>query len=246
MIASLPMYDRPETSGANDRFWQLIRTQLPLAAPARLTRDIPDLMAHWTSPQLRLSQTCGFPYRAQLADKVKLVASPVLNLNCPPGYYYSVIIAHKDHADTALDRFDGARAAYNDALSQSGWAALHAHMTGAGLSIGPRIATGAHVASARAVALGEADFAAIDALTWQMIRKWDRFADDLCVIDQTAPTPALPYICTRDIDAEAVRQAMGHALAALDASDRETLGLNGICQIPQNAYLAVPCPPPPK
>jgi hypothetical protein len=27
VIASLPMYDRPETRAANDRLWQLIRSE---------------------------------------------------------------------------------------------------------------------------------------------------------------------------------------------------------------------------
>lgn len=245
MIASLPMYDRPETTEANDKLWQLIRAQLPPKAPARLTRDIPDLIAHWTAPDLTLSQTCGFPYRAVLASKVNLVASPVLNLECPPGYYYSVIIAHRDHEGARLERFDGARAAYNDPMSQSGWAALHAHMAVAGFSIGPRAATGAHVASAQAVALGQADFAAIDALTWQMICKWDAFAADLCVIAQTAPTPTLPYICASGLDGDIPRQALEHAIAALDDTDAAALGLRGVTQIPPKAYLSVPIPPAP-
>uniref|UniRef100_UPI0032B329C6 PhnD/SsuA/transferrin family substrate-binding protein n=1 Tax=Litoreibacter halocynthiae TaxID=1242689 RepID=UPI0032B329C6 len=144
MYASLPMYDRPETAAANDRFWRLIRHHLDEAAPAQLTRDIPDLMSHWQSPDLVLSQTCGFPYRAQLADKVNLVATPVLNLDCAAGHYYSVLIAHRSCAGAALAEFDGATAAYNDPMSQSGWAALHSHMTSAGLSLGATLATGAH------------------------------------------------------------------------------------------------------
>ncbi|SHE42404.1 ABC transporter, phosphonate, substrate-binding protein [Litoreibacter ascidiaceicola] len=243
--ASLPMYDRPETAAANDRFWRLIRDHLGGEAPAQLTRDIPDLMAHWQSPDLVLSQTCGFPYRAQLADKVNLVATPVLDLDCAAGHYYSVLIAHRTRAGASLAEFDGATAAYNDPMSQSGWAALHSHMTGAGLTLGSTLATGAHRASARAVADGRAALAAIDALTWQMICKWDDFAKKLCVIDQTAPTPALPYICARSLPAGKTLRALQLATAALSAADRATLGISGVTLIPSTTYLAVPIPPVP-
>ena len=39
MIALLGMYDRPETSGANDAFWSLIRSNLGYG-PERLTRGV--------------------------------------------------------------------------------------------------------------------------------------------------------------------------------------------------------------
>lgn len=245
MIASLPMYDRPETAEANDRFWQLLRNELPSGAPATLTRNIPDLMAHWQSPELILSQTCGFPYRTDLSNKVNLVATPVLNLDCPPGYYYSVIIAHRSRAGEALAKFDGAKAAYNDAMSQSGWAALHSHVAGAGLSLGSMIETGAHRASALAVAEGRADIAAVDALTWQMIGKWDDFANALCEIGQTVPTPTLPYICALSKSPDAPLRALEVATARLSDADKATLGLLGVTSLPPQAYLAVPTPPAP-
>ena len=246
MIASLPMYDRPETVEANDRFWQLLRVKLPTGAPRALTRNVTDLMSHWQAPDLILSQTCGFPYRAKLAGKVSLVATPVLALDCPTGHYYSVIIAHKDRAGAPLAHFDGAKAAFNDPISQSGWAALYEHMTRAGLSLGSMLETGAHRASAVAVAQGRADVAAIDALTWQMICKWDSFASDLCVIDQTAPTPTLPYICALTGSRETTLNALKCAISALSDEEKATLGLLGVTELPSRAYLSVPTPPAPK
>ncbi|RLJ60211.1 phosphonate ABC transporter substrate-binding protein [Litoreibacter meonggei] len=245
MIASLPMYDRPETAAANDRFWQLIQDGLDGTRPQQLTRDIPDLMDHWLSPDLILSQTCGFPYRARLAGKVNLVATPVLHLDCPPGYYYSVIIARRSRAGAILAEFDGATAAYNDPMSQSGWAALYHHMHAAGLSLGPILETGAHRASAIAVAEGRAEIAAIDALTWQMICKWDSFASALCVIDQTEPTPTLPYISALPLPPETTRRALKHAIAMLSDTDKATLGLSSVTSLPPQTYLDLPIPPAP-
>ncbi len=245
MIASLPMYDRPETAEANDRLWHLICAALGDLAPDRLTRDIADLTTHWQSPDLVLSQTCGFPYRAILSDRVHLAASPVLNLDCPTGHYYSVIIAHKSRAGAPLTDFNFATAAYNEPMSQSGWAALYAHMSGAGLQLGALMQSGAHRASAQAVADRQADIAAIDALTWQMICKWDDFASDLCVIEKTAPTPALPYICARSVSPILIRDALRQASRALSEEDKDTLGLLGVTVLPTQAYLDIATPPPP-
>ncbi|WP_245780999.1 phosphate/phosphite/phosphonate ABC transporter substrate-binding protein [Litoreibacter janthinus] len=240
------MYDRPETAAANDRFWQAIRKSLPFDTPERLTRDLPDLIGHWTAPDLVLSQTCGYPYRALLSDKVRLVATPVLALDCPAGHYYSVIIAHRDRNGATLEQFNEAPAAYNDPLSQSGWAALHSHMIQTGLTLGPMIETGAHRASARAVAEGRAAIAAIDALTWQMICKWDDVAAELCVIEETAPTPTLPYICAPHYDAALISTALETAVDAMSQADRACLGLRGTTQINPSAYLQVETPPPPQ
>ena len=67
MIAALPMYDRPELQAANDRYWALIRAGLlarGIAAPEGLRRGDAVLMPQWESPDLVLSQTCGFPIPA--------------------------------------------------------------------------------------------------------------------------------------------------------------------------------------
>ena len=64
MIASLGMYDRAETSAANDRFWALIRDNLRDAgesAPDALTRGADAYWTAWQSPELSFSQTCGVP-----------------------------------------------------------------------------------------------------------------------------------------------------------------------------------------
>lgn len=232
MIASLPMYDRAETAAANDRLWSGIRAHLG-RGPAGLTRAA-DLWEHWQSPELLLSQTCGYPYRARLHGKVQLVGTPILDLDAPAGCYFSVLVRRP--GTRALDMM-----AYNDALSQSGWAAPHAH----GLRPAHLVCTGSHRASAQAVARGQADFAAIDALTWRMILAHDAFAGDLEVWDRTAPTPALPYITRAGEDAGALFAALEWALRRLSPRDRDQLGLCGITRLPPEDYLAQITPPDP-
>ena len=73
------MYDRAEAQASNDRLWALIRDGMRaegLAAPDALTRGAGAYWDAWQAPDLTLSQTCGFPYRARLHGHVTLIGTP--------------------------------------------------------------------------------------------------------------------------------------------------------------------------
>ena len=246
MIASLGMYDRPDTAAAHDRFWALIRTALQdkgVAAPEALTRGDAAYWPAWQSPDLVLSQTCGLPFRAKLAPHVTLIGTPDFGIEgCAPGYYNSVFVARKDDTRTDLAAFSGARFAYNEALSQSGWAAPLAWFQERRLRLSPTLLSKAHEKSAQAVAEGKADFAAIDAVSWRLLCRHTDLGQQLRILGTTPATPGLPYIAAKSADAEATFQAVAHAIAALSASDRDTLMIEGIVRIPAQDYLSVPIP----
>lgn len=243
MIASLTMYERPETTAALDALWQAIRAELnDSEAPETLTRG-KDLWEVWTSPHLLLGQTCGMPFRTRLYDQVTLVATLDHGIaEAPPGHYTSVIVTHRDKGIPSLSQLAGARFAYNEALSQSGWAAPMHHMRDLGILPGELIATGAHIASARFVAEGRADFAALDAMSWALMQEYDDFAGDLVVIDRTRATPGLPLITARHRDPAPLRAALYRAVDQLADDHRKTLHLRGVCDIPAAEYLAVSTP----
>ncbi|RVT82808.1 hypothetical protein DXV76_16375 [Rhodobacteraceae bacterium CCMM004] len=240
MIAALAMYDRPETAAATDAFWAAIHDALAnegMAAPARLTRGA-DPWAVWQAPDLVLAQTCGLPYRARLHDRVTLVGTPDYGLpGVPPGHYRSVVVARADDPTP-----EGGRMAVNDPLSQSGWAAPLAD----GVRFGAVVLSGAHRASARMVAEGAADLAALDAVTW---RDMERFEPELTarlrVLRRTQPTPGLPYISAAGADPAPLRSAIRRALDAIDPETASLLGVVGLVEIPAADYLALPVPPPP-
>lgn len=241
MIATLPMYDRPETAAANDRLWTLIREALA-DGPERLTRDGDP---HWTDSELLLSQTCSLPYRSRLAAQVTLVARPVHDLPCPLGCYFSVIVTRADETRSGLAAFANARLAINEPGSQSGWAAVEGMAKDQDVTFRNVHATGSHLESARAVAEGRADLAALDAVSWHVIQRFEAFAGALSVMETSPPTPALPYITARTRDPAPIRRALEAAVAALPAEDRATLCLTGIAEAPEAAYLALPLPEPP-
>lgn len=249
MIASLGMYDRLECQPANDRLWALIRDGLRaqgLAAPQTLTRGEGAYWQAWQAPDLVLSQTCGFPYRARLHGQVALIGTPDYEVaSCAPGHYRSIFVAQKSDPRRTLPDFHGARLAFNEPLSQSGWAAPQNHALAQDMRLVPHLQTGGHLASARAVAEAKAEIAAIDAVTWSMIAEWDSFAGDLQVVGQTDPTPGLPYVTAQGQDTEMLFAVIAQAIADLSAQDRDTLRLRGLVRIAPEDYLAVPTPPTP-
>jgi ABC-type phosphate/phosphonate transport system substrate-binding protein len=238
MIAHLPMYDVPAKRAAHRRLWQALQDQL-LDAP-NFSPPSADLMDDWLSPDLYLSQTCGLPYRAALHGQVQLIATPDNHSpNCPPGYYCSVLLARQGAVpNLAANDFT---LAYNEPLSQSGWAAPQS----IGLTGAKRLQTGGHAASARAVLEGRADLAAVDALTWHFLKRdWDK-ADGLEICATTPATPTLPYITALGQNAAALREALRQAILSIGPKDRETLQIFGLTEISAETYLKLPLPPSP-
>lgn len=246
MIANLPMYDLDDLRPATDALWALVRDGLRakgIDAPEALCRGT-DLWKDWQSPDLILGQTCGYPYRTLLHDKVQLVGTPDYGLEgAPAGYYYSQLVVAADAPGEWQDFLNG-RLAINGADSQSGWAAPQNHAATIGRRFNRIILTGAHRESARAVAEGRADIAAIDAVTWRLLatylpETWRK----LRVVGQTEPTPGLPLVTAKGNDAKQIAAVVDAAIAQLTEPAKSLLGLCGFCQIGAAAYMAVPTPP---
>lgn len=248
MIAALPMYDFEDLPAANDALWARIRDGLRakgVAAPDALTRAT-DLWQIWQSPQLLLSQTCGYPFRARLYPDVTLVGTPDYDVDgCGPGEYCSYFIARHDDPRRDLAAFDGVHIAYNDALSQSGWAAPQNHARALRLHLPAGLKTGGHRLTAHAIAQGRADLGAVDAVTWRHLQRVDPLTRDLRIVAHTLPTPGLPLITRKDGPAALLFAVITQAIAQLSAADKAILGLQGLVALPPEAYLAVQNPPPP-
>ncbi len=244
MTAMLGMYDMPAVRPANDRFWGLIRAELN-DGPAQLTRNC-DMWKVWMSPELIFAQTCGMPYRTKLHNHVQLVGTPDYGLpGCLPGYYRSVIVARSEDKRDLQELAQGVFA-YNEALSQSGWAAPITHLSQMSLVPAKLLETGGHALSAEAVADGTADFASLDALTWLLLEEHTDLGDRLREVAATSPTPALPFITALGRDACRIADAVQSAIVELSQEDRQTLHIRGLIPIDADQYLAVPTPPTPQ
>jgi len=244
VIAALPMYDRPEVAQANDAFWHSIRQAVGYG-PSDLTRDM-GIWDIWQNPNLLLSQTCGYPFRARLHGQVTLIGTPDYGVpDCPAGYYNSVFIARANDPRHVLNDFHDASFAYNEPMSQSGWAAPLSHMAAQNLTFARHVQSGGHVKSAQMVAENQTDIAAIDAVTWAMIKKYDGFASALKVVGRTPPTPGLPFIAAVGVNKSKLFSALGKALLSLSAHTRDALQIKAVIDIPAAHYLTIPTPDPP-
>lgn len=240
MWASLPMYDRPEMVSAHDRFWAVLRDVLLDAGV-----EAPDTLRHgpeamdWENSTMLLSQTCGMPYRMGLHESVTLVGTPDYGVEgCPPGFYRSALVARKGEERSLATLLKSGRTAFNMRHSQSGFAALHAHAMGMGISINPQVETGSHLASAQAVAQDRVDIAALDAVSWRLIQRYDDFAKDLIVVDWTKPTPGLPLITAFPDLVPLLQKAFAQALKHISPAQGEALGIRGLATISPEAYFA--------
>lgn len=246
MIASLPMYQRPELAAAHARYWALIRSELRgagIESPAQLSQDA-DEFTTWNDPTLVLSQTCGMPFRNSLHGRVTLIGTPDFALDgCDPGFGRSAFVVRHDDPRTSIEDFSKAIFAYNQNHSQSGYCSPYHHVAALGFWFERRVHSGQHLESARAVADGRADIASLDAVTWRLIERYEPFAPNLRVIDWTQPTPGLPYISRAGAAAETIFSAVEAALAELRDEDRAALGIRGLVRLPQEIYLAVENPP---
>lgn len=246
MIASLMMYARPELATAHARFWAQIRDQLSargIDSPRALSQDAP-MFDVWLHPQMVLSQTCSMPYRTWLKDQVTLLGTLDYGVaGCPEGYYKSALVVRRDETRQNLVSFKESVFAFNQTHSQSGYAAPFAHARARGFWFENRLETGAHVASAQAVVQGQADVAALDAVSWRLMQRYDKFAQDLRVLEWTEPTPGLPLITGANQDADAVFEAVSMSIETMSDEDKNLLGIKGLVRIPKAKYLALETPP---
>jgi len=242
-IAALPMYDPPGLMAANDALWAWIATRLQ-GAPRALSRG-GDLMTLWRHPGLLLAQTCGYPLMTRLSDHARVLATPVYDApGCDGAWHRAAILVRAKDPARALGDLFGARLAINDPLSNTGMNLPRARI--APLARGARffgsvVVTGAHALSAAAVAGGEADVCAVDAVTWAHLERLEpALAGRLRILDWTDASPGLPLVTARATSA-ATRAALMEVLtAAMAAPDlawaRRALRLEGIVTLPKGAY----------
>jgi ABC-type phosphate/phosphonate transport system substrate-binding protein len=245
-VASLPMYDWPEVRWATDALWSAIAERLAergIDAPPTLDRDRPadDV---WADPNLVFSQTCGWPYATRLIDRVRYVGTPVYDVpGCDGPLYSSMIVARNADEPAGFAALARRRVAYNSAGSFSGFVVLRAAMREAGVDPDSAawIETGGHRASVAAVASGEADIAAIDAICWALACEHEPAAvAKLSAFSATPLRPGLPLITARarsDEDAETLAAAFAEAIASPDlANAAKALHLAGIVRFDERDY----------
>lgn len=238
-IASLGMYDHPAQRAANDALWAWMAARLMAAGapdvPARLERArAPHEL--WPDPRLLFGQACGYPYARFHKHDLRVLAVPRCGApHCEGTRHCSVIVARAGDARVVLEDFRGAVAAINEPASNTGTNLLRhtvAEQCGPGVFFAGMVRTGGHIASMRAVAAGEADLAAIDAVTFAAAEaSYPGLREALKVVAVSRTVPALPFVTASATPAPVaalVQEALLGAMAAPElAAARAALFLSG-------------------
>lgn len=250
--ASLPMYDLTEVRAATDDWWQ----GLACAFDKEGFKDVPRKLARgeaayalWDDPALLFSQTCGYPLVTSLAKKVQTVATPCYSCADCDGrpLYRSFIVIREEDSAAYLSDLLCRKAAFNNRNSHSGYNALRhalAPLSRGKVILEEAIESGEHRASLASVKEGQADFCAVDCVTYALL---ERFApaetEGLRVLVKTQHAPALPFITGLGRDPDQVARLRTGLFSALAdpslATTREALFIAGADLLPENAYGAI-------
>jgi ABC-type phosphate/phosphonate transport system substrate-binding protein len=240
------MYAAP--AWARAAFWDEIRRGLTERGfpdlPERL-EEPGDLIAHWRSPDLAFSQTCGLPFSTALRNEVALVGVPHYSApGCEGPLYRSVFVVRDKDAARKLADLPGRRAAVNSFDSHSGFSQLVAALrpfAGGRNVIADPVLSGAHLASLALIRSGAADFAAIDCATWALAaRDAPEAIAGLRIVGRSPPSLGLPFVTSRRTSPErlnALRETLDHlARDPTLASVRDALMLGGFSVQLPDAY----------
>ena len=244
MIASLPMYDWPELKSETDQFWNILARHFDRAgfpAPRQLSRG-EESLADWLRKDLFFSQTCGYPFATKLIGKVNLLGTPHYGVEgCKEANYSSAIVVHVDSQIRSIKQATGGKFAYNGSNSLSGYRCLSPLVGSVETAFANSIESGGHRMSAKMVACGEADVAAVDAVCWNYFQRFEAGqARKLRVLAWTPKLPSLPFITNGAIsekDLELMRKTLALGIdEAIDLGAADALRITGISVLSDDSY----------
>jgi ABC-type phosphate/phosphonate transport system substrate-binding protein len=233
------MYDFAPLRAATDGWWRGIARALRLQGlkdvPDRLTRERAE--RSWRHPDLLFGQVCGFPLIRAHGTRPQLIATPCYDVpGCDGPEYSSLIVVHADSQAMDMEDLRGRVAAISGTDSHSGCHILRAMVaplaSRGSRFFGRQIITGSHAGSLEAIEAREADVAAIDAITFSLIKRcMPQALDNFRVLGRSPLAPAPPYITRPSASKEEIermRDALVDALADPHlASCRDELMLRG-------------------
>jgi ABC-type phosphate/phosphonate transport system substrate-binding protein len=247
MIAALPMYDFEPVRSATDAWWRGLARALRLQGlsdvPEKLTRERAERL--WRHPDLLFGQVCGFPLIRSYGVKPQLIATPCYDVpGCEGPEYSSVIVVHAESRANSMEDLRGRVAAISATDSHSGChilRAMSAPLASPGSKFfGRQIITGSHAGSLEAIEAREADVAAIDAITFSLIkRSMPEALTSFRVLGRSPMAPAPPYITSAKMkgDVERLRDALVDALSDPHlASCRDELMIAGAKIVDVSSY----------
>jgi len=242
--AELLMYTAPEPIRlANERWLARILDHL---GHTRLSAEDLSLPELWLSPNLLLTQTCGYPLMTALKGQVRVIGCPRYELpDASAGNHCSLILSRADDPRKTLPAFRDSRGVINSDDSNSGMNLLRQrlaplHRDGQFFStVG---ISGGHRESLRWLREKRADLAAIDSVTYAYLAQHaPEEVRGSRVVGRSAFSPTLPFITVAsatDEQIERLRQVMNQSLHELP-DVVQTLGLPEVLAAGEGDYQVV-------
>ena len=238
---ALPMY--AVDPAASRAFWQVIKDLLAAQGlPVAQERyGVPqDLLRHWRSPALLLSQSCGFPLMTLLPEVQVVGAFHYAAPGCEGSHYRSWLVAREQDRGRTLADFRARRVVCNAPDSWSGYNVLLSMVAPlrheGGFFAGTRF-SGSHRASLLALQAGEADIAAIDCVTWALLQRHQpALLKGLCIIDQSPPAPGLPLITGAATSRETLATLRAALTQAAGRAEAQGVLVNGFSAMAREAW----------
>ena len=240
----LLMYVAPELiRAANERWISRILEHLGVIRLNAESLSLPEL---WLSPDLLLTQTCGYPLMTALRGKVRIVGRPRYELpDASAGNHCSLILSRADDPRKNLADFRNSRGVINSEDSNSGMNLLRhrlAPLQQNGQFFASVGISGGHRESLRWLRESLADLAAIDSVTYAYLAHHaPEEVSGLRVVARSAFSPTLPFITVgsaTDEQAEQLRRVMNQSLRELP-DVAQTLGLAEVLPATESDYRVI-------
>lgn len=199
-------------------------------------------------PDLWFGHTCGYPLMTRLRQQVGPFCVPLFDVPGTDGEYYSsrIIVAADSSIESIIDS-RGCVAAMNNPDSNSGMNVLRyavAQVHENGDFFARVVTTGGHLYSLQAVAEGAADIAAIDCVSYQLIKDWrPELCSRLRIIADSVQTCGLPLVMAHallaETDTRELTSRLNEALACCGDEVAATLHLTGFAEVTLADYRSI-------
>jgi ABC-type phosphate/phosphonate transport system substrate-binding protein len=197
---------------------------------------------------LRFGHTCGYPLMTRLKVDFTPFCVPLFDVPGSSGRHYSsCFIAARQSNIRSIEQSRDKVVAVNTPDSNSGMNVLrHAVASGNvdGRYFSRVLASGGHLYSLQAVARGEADIAAIDCVSYQLIEDhWPELVSQVQTIGYSVETCGLPFVMPNALigstDCAVIINQLNQALASCSDSVRDRLHLTGFASVNLGDYESI-------
>jgi len=163
--------------------------------------------------EVDIAWICSLPYTWRSGSGIELLAAPVMageRYGDRP-IYFSDVLVRSEAPHRCFDDLRGARWAYNEPHSHSGYNVVRYHIGRSGIGngfFGSVIESGAHQESLRMILSGEVDASAIDSMVLEreMALHPERYRGRLRTLAHLGPSPAPPWVTRRGFPPELHRR----------------------------------------